>query len=84
MNNNYWEFLTASLLSKYKEIIKERNFKLEDYKLGVQRCYVFTSIEEARRYRDACKLYNMILKDTNKIPKRYKGLIISQLKRYKK
>lgn len=83
MNNNYWDFLTTSLLSKYQKIIKEMNFKFEDYNLGVQRCYVFASIEEARRYIEACKLYDKILKDTNKIPKRYKGFIISQLKRYK-
>lgn len=84
MNNGYWEDLAVSLLTKYQEIIEKRNFKFEDYKFGVQRCYIFTSIEEERRYREACKLYDKVLKDTNKIPKRYKGFIISQLKRYKK
>lgn len=83
MNTNdydYWKSVSDKLISEYESIMKERNFKFDDYKIGYP-LLLFDTVEHERRYHESLELIVRFIHDTNTFPKNYKGYIKSSLKK---
>lgn len=77
---SYWEQVSDNLISKYIALLHEQNFKYNDYTLGFP-IFNFKSVEQRRRFKESTNLLEMIKKDTNTFPKRYKSYIKTILKK---
>lgn len=78
---DYWKRLSDALIQSYVELMSEKNFKYNDYRLGFP-VFKFESTEQRRRFKESEALLEMIKEDTNTFPKGYRSYIKVTLKKY--
>ena len=80
---DYWNACTQKIIDKYLKLMREARVTLSDITIGYKCCYVYKTLEMERRCTEATKIFNNLHKEINKFPKCYRGIIYSNLRRFK-
>lgn len=80
---DYWSNETKRIIEKYRDLYKRERVSFNDYTIGYKCCYVYKTIELERRCTEATKIFNNLHKEIDKFPKCYRGIIYSNLRRFK-
>ena len=79
-----WQLKANKLIDKYFAIMNENNFKFSDAVILAKTHYfMHPTIEQERRYKESLNLIDLILKEIDKMPKQYRGYILSRCRRFK-
>lgn len=80
---DYWNICTHKVISKYRSLMKEAHVVLSDVDIGCKCCYVYKTLELERRCAEATKIFNNLHKEIDKFPKGYRGIIYTNLKKFR-
>lgn len=80
---DYWNICTHKIINKYVKLMKEARVVFSDADIGCKCCYVYKTLELERRCTEATKIFNNLHKEIDKFPKCYRGIIYSNLRRFK-
>lgn len=79
-----WMVEANKLIDKYFAIMNENNFKFSDAAILMKIHYfMHPTIEQERRYKASMNLIDLILKEIDKMPKQYRGYILSKCRSFK-
>lgn len=79
---DYWSNETKRIIEKYRDLYKRERISFNDYNI-IYFCHMNITLEQERRCSTAIRLYRQLRKEIDKFPKCYRGMIYSNLRRFK-